>query len=466
MRATTSGGAKRAARRAAASGRRAAGRVLPAARKRVRRHASGARIRCALALAVALAAATPVACDRGDGRLDVLLVTVDTLRPDHLGFGGARRPTSPNIDALAARGVVFTRAYSQAGWTLPSIASILTGRYPRDHGATDFHWSLDATLPTLPEILRARGYQTAGFVSHVFLTPTYGIGPGFETFDASVLDVGNPHDVSTARPLTDRVLAWLRRARSPWFVWVHYFDPHFAYLPHAGYEHFGDGDEARYDQEIAFTDYHLGRLLRAVDPKRTLVVFMADHGEEFGEHGGRYHYTLHEEVLRVPLVIAGPGIAPRRVDTPVDQVDLLPTILGVLGVEAPDSLPGRDILAPDLEPHPIFVERDRPPPFRQVGVIDGTDKVFIVERVDPESIPPASRGTAIPVRNVAAGVYRFDLAADPGERRNVHDARDARELALIARLLEHARGARHHLDAPVDVSPELRRRLRSLGYLR
>ncbi len=404
-------------------------------------------------------------CGGGNTRESVVLITVDTLRPDHLGFGGAEHPTSPTLDALAERGVVFTRAYSQAGWTIPSIASILTGRYPGEHGATDFHWSLDASLRTLPGILRREGYDTAALVSHVVLTPSYGFGDGFASYDYSVLDVGNPHDVSTARELTDRALAKIGRLERPYFLWIHYFDPHFAYLPHAPFASFGSRDVDRYDQEIAHTDRQIARLLRAIDREHTVVVFTGDHGEEFGEHGGKYHYTLHDEVLRVPLVIAAPGEAPRKVDTPVEQVDLLPTILACLGIAPPDTLPGRNLLAPGLAARPLYVERERPPAWRQYGVIAGSKKLLVVEPVDIENVPPASRGTEVPVTNVVPGVYLYDLAADPSEKNNLFTETNRNALELLALAAAHFR-SRERRREPLELSDDLVRKLRSLGYLK
>jgi arylsulfatase A-like enzyme len=146
-----------------------------------------------------------------------VLITVDTLRPDRLGYGGNPRPVSARIDRLAKEGVVFTRATSVAGWTLPAVATMFTGRLPSEHGATDFHWSLDASLPGLASILRANGYDTYGFVSHVMLTPTYGMGEGFSHFDFSVLNVGDPHEVTTAQQLPGSRTDAARKTR---FLWV------------------------------------------------------------------------------------------------------------------------------------------------------------------------------------------------------------------------------------------------------
>jgi arylsulfatase A-like enzyme len=422
----------------------------------------------AAALVAAAVSALVGGCARHT-RPNVLFICVDTLRPDHLGYEGCSRPTSPAIDALAAEGVRFKTCYSASGWTLPSMATIMTGVYPKDHLATDFHWSIAPDLPTLAEVLRKAGYDTRAYVSHVVLKPAFGFGEGFASFDYSVLNVGHPHDVSTGRQLTDLVLADLPKTKEPFFYWVHYFDPHFAYLEHADWRYFGDRDVDRYDQEIAFTDSQIRRLLDELKHRKmydnTIIVFTADHGEEFGEHGGSYHETLHQEVLLCPLVIRAPSLKPGERQIIAEQIDILPTILGMLDIPAPPGLPGRDLLASPGEPRPVFVERDRPFPWVQRGVIDGKDKLFVIELADSAKIPWGSHGNYAPVLNVIPGVYMYDLARDPGETTNVYNAADQRAKELLALLARHfaVQAKRGH---PVEVDEELQKKLRSLGYIR
>jgi arylsulfatase A-like enzyme len=412
----------------------------------------------ALAVVVALGG-----CGRGKPP-NLVLITVDTLRPDHLGYAGYARATSPRLDRLASEGVVFTNAVSVSGWTLPSVATILTGRYPNDHGATDFQWSLDPSIPTLASVLRRNGYDTFGLVSHVMLTPQYGVGEGFAHFDFSVLNAGNPHMLSTSEPLTNLALEGLRDAKKPYFLWVHYFDPHFQYLPHASFP-FGSSDIDRYDSEIAYTDYHIDMLLKSVDRGHTVIVLTSDHGEEFGEHDGQYHYTLHDEVMRVPLVIKAPSLEPHTDDTLCEQIDLLPTMLALLGVAAPAGLPGRDLFgAPRAADAPAFVERDRPPQWHQRGVIRGAKKLFVVEDADTTLVPEKDRREEIPVTNVRPGIYLYDLAADPGERTNLFSRDDPASLELLGLVTAHFSRAAAHAK-PVDVDPELLEKLRSLGYV-
>ena len=420
------------------------------------------------------AALALLGCSAEQKPLNVLLISVDTLRPDRLGFAGNPRPTSPTIDALASEGIVFSNCYSVSGWTLPSMATIFTGLYPRDHGATDFHWSIDPGLPTMASILRRHGYDTHGFVSHVILKPGYGLAEGFKSYDFSVLNTGHPHDVATAEPLTDLVLEGVRALEEPYFLWVHYFDPHFAYLSHPKWRAFGDRDIDRYDQEIAHTDEQIGRVLSALERRNlldnTMIIFTSDHGEEFGEHEGKYHYTLFDEVLRSPLIIKMPGAPPRVDETMVEQIDFLPTVLAALDIDPGDEvvLPGRDILdsvsPPATDPRPLFMERDRPPPYNQRSMIMGHYKLNVVAEADTADIPLASRGTYSEVTNVVPGIYLYDLAADPGETQNIFSENDSHARELLVRLAEHF-STQSPPTHEVQIDETLREKLRSLGYI-
>lgn len=410
----------------------------------------------------------PVACSRTPEKpRNLLLITVDTLRPDRLGVGGNERRTSPAIDRLAAEGLTFSRAYSQAGWTLPSVATLLTGRYPRDHGAIRFDTRLKASLPTLASTLADQGYDTRAFVSHVVLRRRSGLAHGFGAYDDSVLDVGHPHKVSTAEPLTEAAITSLDSIVEPFFLWVHYFDPHSNYLKHPEWDHFGSRPIDRYDGEIAHTDRQIGRLLeefqrRDLDPD-TVVVFTADHGETFRERQGRFHFTHHEEVIRVPLIVRAPGLPPAIRGDIAEQIDLLPTVLSLLGIEPPAGLPGRDLSQPpeaDARQQPsVFVERDRPAGFVQRTVIEGRYKLTMVEPTSERAVPLRRDHAAL-----RPGRFFFDLQNDPGEIANLYDEADPRVEAMEARL-------RHHFATPTTVTTEVtiddvtRQQLESLGYL-
>ncbi len=405
----------------------------------------------------------------GSPQPNVLLICVDTLRHDHVGFSGCERPVSPNVDALAHRGLVFPTAYSQSGWTMPSMATMLTGRYPGDTGATDFHRSVDSSLPTLASILRAAGYDTRAFVSHMLLTPTYGFNKGFRKYDSSVLQVGHPHDVSTADRLTSLAISDLDALEPPFFMWVHYFDPHFEYLSHDEWNSFGNEDLDRYDQEIAYTDREIGRLLTALDEHGylddTIVIFTSDHGEEFGDHGGAFHYTSYEEVVRVPLSITGPGVTPGTSNVRAQQIDLVPTVLSMLGVgEMPEGLPGVDLLNPPAGERAVFIERDRPPGFKQRTIIDGDLKLVAIAPADTNLIPWASRGTFAPYDNVHAGTFMYDLSYDPDETDNVYIEGAPHTERLLAKLnaFMEGRGAESN---EVQMDEATREKLEALGYV-
>lgn len=427
---------------------------MPAAQPRIAGRARGGL----------LAGLVMLAACRGQEPRSLVLLTVDTLRSDRLGSAGHSRPTSPNLDALAGEGVRFERAFSQAGWTLPSVATILTGLHPSRHGAVAADRGLAPEVPTLATILAGRGYDTRAYVSHLFLRARYGLARGFAVYDDGVLAVGHPHRVASGMALTDRVLVGLETLARPFFLWVHYFDPHFVYLSHPEWKAFGKSREARYDAEIAYTDREIGRLLAAVGQRGLLadavVAVTADHGEEFGEHGGRFHYGLWNEILGVPLIISAPGLEPEVRHDAAQQIDLLPTLLQLLDLEVPPELPGRDLFGAVGAERPIFIERSRPAPLAQEAVLSGRWKLV---RVRAEAGREGSVARATELTNVRPGTYLFDLAEDAGESRNVFTEGDLEAVHLLALLDQHAVADRE--GAAVEVDPETERQLRSLGYI-
>jgi arylsulfatase len=351
----------------------------------------------ALLVAAPLTSSCGVVGDRSQGQ-DIVLVVVDTLRADHLGAYGYERPTSPRIDALASGGTLFENAWSAAPWTLPSILSILTGRYPSDHRVENDGLRLGEEVPTLAEVMREHGYATAAFVSHIYVSGVFGFARGFERFEDFGVSRPEYRLEEEMEPTADRVteaaLAWLREQREgPIFLLVHYFDPHWPYAPPASYDDIfpqvydGPYDAgydsiskfqaptvplpenyrafllARYDGEIRFVDDAVGRLMDGVidagRADRTWMIVTADHGEEFKEHGSMGHgRQLFEESIRVPLVIGRPagsageavgerrekGAPPRRQREPVSGVDLFPTVLDLAGIGTESgSLAGRSL---------------------------------------------------------------------------------------------------------------------------
>jgi arylsulfatase A-like enzyme len=285
------------------------------------------------------AGAAPQAAPR-PGAPNVLFICIDTLRADRLGCYGYARKTSPNLDRLAARGQRFERVYGTAPWTLPSTASLLTGLLPDLHRATNFAAPVSPDAELLAQRLSAAGYENAAFVGNYFVQPIFGLAKGFAAYngDCSVDRTG----VNSDR-ISDGAIAWLAQKRDrPFFLYLHYFDPHYNYIEHDGF-HFGGEDsdrvysgadiydlresekqftaadrfrlDALYDSEVAFTDFHVGRVFAKLDELgltgNTLIVVTADHGEALGEHGWIGHtLQLYEESVRVPLIVAGPGVAP------------------------------------------------------------------------------------------------------------------------------------------------------------
>ena len=288
------------------------------------------------------------ACEEGEipaaqGPPNVVLITIDTLRADHLGSYGYERPTTPRIDQLAAESLVFEDAHAPSSWTLPSLASLMTSVYPSSHGTILREQVLGDGFRSLAEQLQGNGYYTGGIVSQAFASRRFGLDRGFSYFDDKLAELsrGNELFKKTSKVLSDKAIKWLaaRAAEEtprPWFLWLHYFDPHLAYVPHSGYsEQFGtEKDIDLYDGEIAWTDFHVGRVLDALRDsgfeENTVVVLTSDHGEEFGDHGGRYHRTtLYREVLHVPLIVRIPGRPPERSSRLTSLVDVAPLILGL-----------------------------------------------------------------------------------------------------------------------------------------
>ncbi|MBI4616854.1 MAG: sulfatase-like hydrolase/transferase [Planctomycetes bacterium] len=288
----------------------------------------------------------------GRPRPHVLLVTVDTLRADRLGCYGYGAAATPVLDGLAREGVLFERCYAQAPVTRPSHATILTGLAPYAHGVRDnLFLALAPGVPTLAEVLSGEGYRTGAVVSAEPLVSASGLSRGFDDYDddlpAPAEGVRSHFRERRAVETTDRALAWLARAgEGPFFLWVHYFDPHADYDPP---EPFRSGHP--YDGEVAYVDRELGRLLARIEEtgaaERAIVVFTADHGEGLGEHGEATHaYFVHDSTLRVPLVIRAPGRLPagQRVEPPVGLVDLFSTILALAGVEERPDVEGRSLV--------------------------------------------------------------------------------------------------------------------------
>ena len=312
-------------------------------------------------LAFALAAALISAGCAGSRPERVVLVTIDTLRADHLSCYGARAPQTPHLDALARSGVRFATAIAPTPLTLPSHASLLTGLDPHHHGVrNNGTFALESAIPTIATRMREQGFATAAFLGAVVLDRQYGLARGFDVYDDAMSVRRHLGDTGLAERRADRVvdavLDWLPLAPDRFLLWVHLYDPHADYDPPLPFKK--TWAAAPYAGEVAFADAQLGRLLDAVDARwpdgRTLVVVTSDHGESLGEHGEPSHaYTLYDATQRVPLLMRGPGFpAGQVVETPVRLVDVAPTILARLS-----SAPFAEADGTDLSS--LVADRDR-----------------------------------------------------------------------------------------------------------
>ena len=434
----------------------------------------------ALALAAAACTSTPPAPPKR-----VVLVSIDTLQPEHLGCYGYDRPTSPHLDAVAKAGVLFERATSTAPWTLPGHASMLTGLYPSRSGLRDHDVTLPEGVATLASTLAAAGFATAAVVNSHNLTPTFGLNRGFAQYEYVREEVGRREPT---RAIVDQAIAWLQEHRDErFFLFVHSYDVHSDYKSLPQYEQQfvrpydgpADGTTAQmsavrtghgtfdaadvrhlidlYDAGIRQFDDELARLLAALgDRDDTLLVVTSDHGEEFLEHGGLLHgRTQYEEVVRVPLIVRGPGVpAGLRVGTTVSLIDVMPTILAAVGVPAPAGLDGVD-LAPIWRGNAAAIgERFL---FHEADHNNAEPDVTRAVRHDDDKLH---------FNRLTGKVTLFDLRNDPGEHRDLAAERGDLTSALRAQL--DAFGMRHGAEGggAVTLTPEQLERLKSLGYVR
>ena len=428
--------------------------------------------------------ATPASTARA-GRRNVIVYVVDTLRRDHLGVYGYRRPVSPELDRFAADATTFENAVGQSSWTRASMASVFTGLWPMSHATNGRKDVLAPEAETLAELLQRQGYLTMAIVLNHNVFPVFGFAQGFENYTKMTR--------GGAAKATDTFLGWLdRRAdERPFFAWLHPVDPHDPYVPPPEFrELFDDLDGeplelkrpptredttdwspqrmARvvrhltnlYDAEIAANDRSFGRLLSGLEERglleETMIVFVSDHGEEFQEHGGWTHgHNLNSETLDIPLVIRFPDRGRgERVDDVVQHIDILPTILDYLGIAVPGHVEGRSLLP--LVGSPDDADRRQVPAFSFVdlegrphlAVVDGDWK--LIERLEG----PGEVLTRL-----------FDRSEDPGETRNL-----ALERPVLARYLERliearAREERLLTTSEAELDEETENALRALGYL-
>lgn len=403
-----------------------------------------------------------------DERLNVVLITIDTVRADRVGCYGYKQARTPNLDSLARQGVLFRTVVAPAPLTLPSHCSILTGTYPPAHGVRDnVGYTLSAGHTTLAEIMKSRGYDTAAFVGAYVLDRKRGLNRGFDTY-SSPFPVrrreGGPGVVKVsmlerkAEEVVGDAVEWLgSHGRKPFFVWIHLYDPHDPYDPPARFRALL---REPYDGEVAYADFALGRLLALLKEQgtfdRTLIVATSDHGESFGEHGEFTHgYFIYDTTLLVPLIIKPPAarsVAPRSIDTPVRSIDIAPTILQFLGIPVPQTMQANGLLSlilgkpEDLRPTEAYSETYYPNQFGWSALRALRQRRFkYIEAPKPEL---------------------YDLQTDPSELHNLVDRNQALANELKSRLdTLVARSGPQGQSKQEPASPVDAELLRSLGYV-
>jgi arylsulfatase A-like enzyme len=457
--------------------------------------------------------ATLAACTSGaPERPNVVLITIESLRTDHVGaLGGRSRsrpevPVTPNLDAFAQDAVVYTDAHAVTSWTLASHASLFTGLYPSAHQTIRAREKLGDSYVTLAEVLAGAGYLTAGVVSGPYLRRAHNLHQGFALYD----DASASADTRTAHgdvtnPLVERALERFldeqRDPERPFFLFVYLWDPHYDFLPPAPYDRmfvtpdcepfdvtkFPEADEidaamapsrlaylwSQYAGEVRATDELLGRFFARLEAAGlwddTAVIVTADHGEEFLDHGFKGHKNnVYAETVHVPLLVKYPGGATgRRDDRLVSHVDVLPTILQLAGATAPKPVHGRSLLAPAPD--------DTPAVYQELLALDyvlGPDGQPRIDRTRWGAI--RSGGHKLVWREDGAGDVRyvelFDVGQDPAERHNVASEQEERARALNRRYDAWAASARrdgaaYTAGGSADLSAEEVRLLRALGYV-
>jgi len=395
---------------------------------------------------------------------NVVVITIDTLRADHVGCYGYKQIHTPNIDALAADGARFERAYTAVPVTLPSHTVMFTGTYPMLNGMHDFAANkLNATQPTLAAVLKEHGYATAAVVGSAVLDSRFGLNRGFDFyydhFDFNRLQESNLEEME--RPgnmVADVTLDWLaRNYNKKFFLWMHLYDPHYPYHPPAPYA--AEYKDRPYDGEIAFADAQVGRVIRFLKSKglynNTLIVLSGDHGESLGEHGEKTHgFFIYNATLHVPFMIHLPGASlPRVVPELVSLADLMPTVLQTLKMGTPSQVQGRSLLPlikakpKDEEARSLYAETFLPRLHFNWSELRGVEsaKYHFIDAPRPEL---------------------YDLTKDPGETQNLYSDKKAVGEEMRARLAGLIRqySAGQELAEKTGLDPALMERLKSLGY--
>jgi arylsulfatase A-like enzyme/Flp pilus assembly protein TadD len=442
-----------------------------------------AAVTCALLAANACGRSAPpqALTSRQFRGANILLVTIDTLRRDRLGAYGSTAGLTPTLDRLAASGIAFTHAYSHVPMTLPAHTSILTGRVPSAHGVhNNTTFRLADNVPTIATMLKDAGYRTGAFVGAFVLDARFGLNRGFDDYDdryphssAATFQFDQRRGSEVVRAAGDWILDAKPEARglglearglgleargsapaspslqppasSPWFAWVHLFDPHAPYDAPAEYR----AGRSPYDAEVAYADAMLGQLLDRLRAAHaldlTLIVVTADHGESLGEHGETTHGLFaYDATIAVPLIIAGTSVRTRRIDAPVGHADIMPTILDLAAIAPPAGMDGRSLVTP--------------PP---------VDRGIVFEALDAS----LTRGWA-PLTGIVQEGWKYidlptrelyDLRTDPREATNLAQ-RDAAERERLAQALSLQDPRARSSAVPASIDADAAARLRALGY--
>jgi arylsulfatase A-like enzyme/Tfp pilus assembly protein PilF len=417
------------------------------------------RSRCAIALWIAVGLQASGCSDPIPPAERVVLVTIDTLRADHVGAYGDEQAHTPTLDFLSRSGVRFEHAASPAPITLPSHTSIMTALDPPQHGVrTNGLFSLAEEIPTVAERMKQAGFATGAFVAAFVLESRFGLDRGFDVYDDEI-GLRRASAGAFAVPerrgdeVVDSALRWLEDAPDRFFLWVHLYDPHADYRPPPRFERLAEGDA--YRGEIAFADFQVGRLLEGIRRRfgleGLLFVVTSDHGESLGEHGEQTHtYGIYDATQWVPLLMMGPGLpAGRAVATPVRLVDVGPTLLARAGAAPLGEVRGRDLAPLVFEP--------RPEP--RVAYMETLDTQLAM---DWSPLLGVRTDRFKYIRAPAPELY--DLAADPHELDDLAAERPEIVAELDATLDTLLAGARP-ISGFEEMSAEDRARLAALGYV-
>ncbi len=438
------------------------------------------------------------------GKYNILLISIDSLRADHVGCYGYERNTTPTMDKVAADGIRFANAMSTSSWTLPTHLTMFTGRYQIAHGVMHESYTLSDQVPTMGEVMKAAGYATAGFVSAPYLAAHYGYSRGMDVYRDLSSEYGHRAEARSAivsKELTELAVDWLEDNKDePFFMFVHNFDAHYDYTPPPPYDTMFDDDYegemdgnhfierkdvnanmdkrdldhilALYDGEIRYADDHIGILLDQLRElglhDDTIVLIVSDHGDEFFEHGNKgHHRTLYDEVLRVPMIVRLPDRAHAGtvVDEQVTLVDLMPTMLELAGIDATDGMQG-------ISMAPLMAGRRSGRTAIYSAFLDKRGFNLQVGRRTSESkvIQHFNRIT----HPKQTPVERYDIEIDAGELEDIAPMTQVRtrgELDILAAFLDDQWTENRRINVlshganRIDIDDDTMEALKALGYV-